>query len=214
MLNELDALANINFETRTDHPHHRTLDIVRIGTCGGLQPDTPLGSVIASVKSIGFDGLLNYYADRDRVCDLQLEKAFTAHMDWAEKKGAPYVATADKDLTDRIAGEELIKGITCSCGGFYGPQGRQLRLNIQDPEQNHKIETFRYTVPQDTPYGGMNLKICNFEMESSALAGLASMLGHKATTCCLVIANRYQKEMNTSYKSSMPDLIQMVIDRL
>lgn len=214
VLNELDALANINFETRTDHPRHRTLDIVRIGTCGGLQPDTPLGSVIASVKSIGFDGLLNYYADRDRVCDLGLEEAFTAHMDWSKKKGAPYVASADKDLTDRIAGDEMIKGITCSCGGFYGPQGRQLRLGIQDPGQNHKIEAFRYTVPQDMPYGGKNLKICNFEMESSALAGLASMLGHKATTCCLVIANRYQQEMNTSYKGNMADLIKMVIDRI
>lgn len=214
VLNELDALANINFETRTDHPRHRTLDIVRIGTCGGLQPDTPLGSVITSVKSIGFDGLLNYYADRDRVCDLGLEEAFTAHMDWDKKKGAPYVASADKDLTDRIAGDEMIKGITCSCGGFYGPQGRQLRLGIQDPEQNHKIEAFRYTMPQDMPYGGMNLKICNFEMESSALAGLASMLGHKATTCCLVIANRYQQEMNTSYKGNMADLIKMVIDRI
>ncbi len=214
VLNELDALANINFETRTDLPQHRTLTIVRIGTCGGLQPDTPLGTMIASVKSIGFDGLLNYYADRDSVCDVKLEEAFTAHMDWSKKKGAPYVASADNELTDRIAGNDMIKGITCACGGFYGPQGRQLRLGIQDPEQNRKIESFRYTMPQDMPYGGMELKICNFEMESSALAGLASLLGHKATTCCLVIANRYQQEMNTSYKGNMADLIQMVIDRI
>lgn len=204
VVNELDALANINFDTREDNPTFRQLTIVRIGTCGGLQPDTPLGTFVASAKSIGFDGLLNYYADRDKVCDLQLEEAFTQHMNWYGKKGAPYVATASPMLIDRIACDDMVRGITIACGGFYGPQGRQIRMKIQDPEQNAKIEDFRYG----------NLKVCNFEMESSALAGLSSILGHQAMTCCMVIANRYFKEMNTNYKSQIDRLITLVLDRI
>ena len=204
VVNELDALANIDFQTRQDRPTFRQLTLVRIGTCGGLQPDTPLGTYIASVKSIGFDGLLNYYADRNRVCDLDIEQAFRTHMDWSPLKGAPYVATASPDLIEQIAGIDMLRGITIACGGFYGPQGRRLRMEIQDPDQNHKIESFRYH----------DLKICNFEMESSALAGLASILGHRAMTCCMVIANRYAQEMNTTYKNSIDDLIQIVLDRI
>ena len=204
VVNELDALANIDFQTRQDRPTFRQLTLVRIGTCGGLQPDTPLGTYIASVKSIGFDGLLNYYADRNRVCDLDIEQAFRTHMDWSPLKGAPYVATASPDLIEQIAGTDMLRGITIACGGFYGPQGRRLRMEIQDPDQNHKIESFRYH----------DLKICNFERESSALAGLASILGHRAMTCCMVIANRYAQEMNTTYKNSIDDLIQIVLDRI
>ena len=204
VMNELDALANIDFTTREIKQDHRTLTLVRIGTCGGLQPDTPLGTYIASVKSIGFDGLLNYYADRNRVCDLDIEQAFRTHMDWSPLKGAPYVATASPDLIEQIAGTDMLRGITIACGGFYGPQGRRLRMEIQDPDQNHKIESFRYH----------DLKICNFEMESSALAGLASILGHRAMTCCMVIANRYAQEMNTTYKNSIDDLIQIVLNRI
>ena len=204
VVNELDALANIDFQTRQDRPTFRQLTLVRIGTCGGLQPDTPLGTYIASVKSIGFDGLLNYYADRNRVCDLDIEQAFRTHMDWSPLKGAPYVATATPDLIEQIAGTDMLRGITIACGGFYGPQGRRLRMEIQDPDQNHKIESFRYH----------DLKICNFEMESSALAGLASILGHRAMTCCMVIANRYAQEMNTTYKNSIDDLIQIVLNRI
>ncbi|MBR6140166.1 MAG: nucleoside phosphorylase [Bacteroidaceae bacterium] len=204
VMNELDALANIDFQKREDKPEHRTLTLVRIGTCGGLQPEAPLGTFIASVKSIGFDGLLNYYAGRNEVCDLDLEKAFVKHMNWCPQKGAPYVATADASLIEQVAGKEMLRGITVACGGFYGPQGRQVRLKIQDPKQNEKIESFRYG----------ELKICNFEMESSALAGLAALLGHRAMTCCMVIANRYAKEMNTEYKNSIDTLIQLVLDRI
>lgn len=204
VVNELDALANIDFASRTDKEEHRTLTLVRIGTCGGLQPETPIGTFVASVKSIGFDGLLNYYAGRDEVCDLDLEDAFVQHMNWYAKKGAPYVSIADEDLISRIAGTEMVKGITIACGGFYGPQGRQLRMQIQDPDQNQKIESFRYG----------DLKICNFEMESSALAGLSSLLGHKAMTCCMVIANRYNQEMNTGYKNQIDDLIRIVLERI
>ncbi len=207
-VNELDALANIDFQKREEKPEHRTLTLVRIGTCGGLQPEAPLGTFIASVKSIGFDGLLNYYAGRNEVCDLDMEKAFVQHMNWNPQKGAPYVATADASLIEQIAGKEMLRGITVACGGFYGPQGRQVRLAIQDPNQNEKIESFRYMTSEG------ELKICNFEMESSALSGLAALLGHRAMTCCMVIANRYAKEMNTSYKNSIDNLIQLVLDRI
>ncbi len=204
VVNELDALANIDFSTRTEKPEHRTLTLVRIGTCGGLQPETPIGTFIASVKSIGFDGLLNYYAGRNDVCDLDLERAFVAHMNWSPLKGAPYVATACPELIDQVAGKDMVRGITISCGGFYGPQGRQLRADVADPKQNEKVEAFRYG----------DLKINNFEMESSALAGLGSLLGHRAMTCCMVIANRYSQEMNTAYKTQIDDLISLVLERI
>ena len=202
--NELDTLANIDYKTRTEKPEHRTLTMVRIGTCGGLQPYTPTGTFIASVKSIGFDGLLNYYAGRNDVCDLELEEAFKRHMNWNPLLGAPYVAQADAQLIDQIAGDDMVRGYTIACGGFYGPQGRVLRAPIADPEQNEKVETFEYD----------GMKICNFEMESSALAGLASLLGHRAMTCCMVIANRYAQKMNTEYKNSIDTLIQLVLDRI
>ena len=204
VMNELDTLANIDYETRTEKPEHRTLTCVRIGTCGGLQPFTPTGSFVASVKSIGFDGLLNFYADRNKVCDLELEEAFKKHMNWNPIKGAPYVSIADADLIEQIAKDDMVRGYTISCGGFYGPQGRVLRANIADPDQNKKVESFEYN----------DLRICNFEMESSALAGLASLLGHRAMTCCMVIANRYAQEMNTEYKNSIDTLIQKVLDRI
>lgn len=204
VMNELDALANIDFNTRTEKAEHRTLTVVRIGTCGGLQPETPIGTFVASVKSIGFDGLLNYYAGRNEVCDLQLEEAFKQHMNWSPLKGAPYVSTADNELIEQIAGKEMVRGITIACGGFYGPQGRQIRIPIQDPDQNQKVESFRYD----------GMKICNFEMESSALAGLSSLLGHRAMTCCMVVANRYAQEMNTAYKNQIDDIIKLVLDRI
>lgn len=209
VLTELDALANIDFDTRTEKEDFRQLTIVRIGTCGGIQPDTPIGTFVASAKSIGFDGLLNYYDGRNEVCDIALEEAFKRHMNWSPLKGAPYVANADKELIEHVAGDEMVKGITIACGGFYGPQGRQIRIPIQDPQQNEKVEAFRYTDEE-----GRALKVCNFEMESSAVAGLSALLGHKAMTCCMVIANRYAGEMNTEYKSSIDDLIALVLERI
>lgn len=204
VMNELDSLANIDYNTRRPKPEHRTLTVVRIGTCGGLQPFTPVGTFIASVKSIGFDGLLNYYAGRNDVCDLDMEKAFTKHMRWNPVKGAPYIAIADAELVEKIAGTDMVRGYTVACGGFYGPQGRKLRAPISDPDQNTKIEAFEYE----------GMKICNFEMESSAVAGMASLLGHRAMTCCMVIANRYAKEMNTEYKNSIDTLIEKVLQRI
>ena len=203
-VNELDSLANINYQTREDNPECRQLTLVRIGTCGGLQPETPIGTFVASQKSIGFDGLLNYYAERNNVCDLEMEAAFVRHMKWNPIKGAPYVATANPELLDRIAADDMVRGITIAAGGFYGPQGRKIRMQLQDPQQNQKVEAFSYD----------GLKICNFEMESSALSGLASILGHKAVTVCMVIANRHDHEMNTGYKNSIDTLIQKVLDRI
>jgi uridine phosphorylase len=206
VVNELDTLANIDYSTRTEKPVHRTLDIVRIGTCGGLQPYTPIGTYLCSVKSIGFDGLLNFYADRDKVCDLELERAFMAHMEWSPQKGAPYVANANRELLDRImAGDKrMVPGITIACNGFYGPQGRVLRGKLSDPEQNSKVESFEYK----------GYRITNYEMESSAVAGLAAILGHRAMTVCIVIANRYAKEMNTDYKPLLENLITHVLDHI
>ena len=192
VMNELDALANIDFQTREEKPQLRQLELVRIGTCGGLQPYTPVGTFICSAKSIGFDGLLNFYAGRNAVCDLPFERAFLNHMGWSGNMcaPAPYVIDANAELIDRIAGDDMVRGVTIAAGGFFGPQGRELRVPLADPHQNEKIEQFEYN----------GYKITNFEMESSALAGLSRLMGHKAMTVCMVIANRLIKEANTGYK--------------
>lgn len=206
VMNELDALANIDFQTRQVKPHFQQLQVVRIGTCGGLQPNTPVGTFICSVKSIGFDGLLNFYAGRNTVCDLAMERAFVTHMGWSGNLCAttPYVIDADAELIERIASKDMVRGITIAAGGFFGPQGRELRIPLADPHQNEKIEQFEY----------QGMHITNFEMESSALAGLCRLLGHKATTVCMVIANRLIKEANTSYKNTIDTLVQIVLDRI
>lgn len=203
-LNELDALANIDFSTRTEKPNHRALTLVRVGTCGGLQFNTPTGTYVASVKSIGFDGLLNFYAGRDEASDLDFEHEFKTQVKWNEKLGNPYVATADIELIDRIAADDMVRGVTIACGGFFGPQGRKLRLPLMDPDLNQKIEDFEYK----------ELKITNFEMESSALAGLSSLMGHKAMTCCMVIANRRAHKAEANYKNNIDGLIVRVLDRI
>lgn len=205
VLNELDALANIDFVTREEKDRFRQLELVRIGTCGGLQPHTPVGTFVCSVKSIGLDGLLNFYAGRNAVCDLPLERAFLNHMGWSGNlcSPAPYAVAADVELVERIAGSDMVRGITAVAGGFFGPQGRQLRIPLADPHQNAKIESFKYN----------ELCITNFEMESSAVAGLSALLGHKATTVCMVIANRRIKEADTNYKNSIDLLIQTVLER-
>ena len=204
VMNELDALANIDFTTRRLRPGHRTLEIVRVGTCGGLQPFTPIGTFICSEKSVGIDGLLNYYAGRDAVCDTAFEEAFKAHMQWSDRHCSPYVVNADRGLLEAIGRDDMVRGVTVSAGGFYGPQGRELRVPLADPRQNEKIESFDYR----------GYKITNYEMESSAVAGLAALLGHRALTVCMVIANRLAREADTSYKNSIDDLISTVVSRL
>lgn len=204
VVNELDALANIDFTSRTQKSEFRQLEMVRIGTCGGLQPHTPVGTYVCSQKSIGFDGLLNYYAGRNEVCDLDFENAFTHHMQWNPQKGAPYVIDNNTELLDRINQGDMVNGVTIAAGGFFGPQGRKLRIPLEDPNQNDKIMSFEYK----------SHTITNFEMEGSALAGLSRLLGHKAMTVCMVIANRRAKEANTAYKNSIDDLIEKVIERI
>lgn len=206
VVNEIDALANIDFKTRKANPKFRQLELVRLGTCGGLQPDTPVGTFICSQKSIGLDGLLNFYAGRNEVCDLSFEKAFLEHMGWTGNicAPAPYVIDADKELIDRIAQKDMVRGVTIAANGFFGPQGRELRIPLADPNQNQKIEAFNYN----------GYRITNFEMESSALAGLSRLMGHKAMTVCMVIANRLIKEANTGYKNTIDTLIKTVLDRI
>ncbi len=206
VVNELDALANIDFQTREEKENLRKLELVRIGTCGGLQPNTPTGTYICSEKSIGFDGLLNFYAGRNAVCDLPLERALLNHLGWSGNlcAPAPYAVSADPELVERIGADDMVRGITVACGGFFGPQGRQLRIPLADPHQNQKIESFEYE----------GKRITNFEMESSALAGLSLLLGHKAVTVCMVIANRVVKQANTGYKNKIDDLIKVVLDRI
>ena len=204
VLNELDALANIDFNTRVEKPEHRTLEIVRIGTCGGLQPYTPVGTYIMSEKSIGFDGLLNFYAGRNDVCDLEFEKAFCQYVQWNPLFAKPYVVDADPWLVERIGRDDMVRGYTISAVGFYGPQGREVRARLAEPELNHRIEAFEYA-------GG---HITNYEMESAALQGLAKILGHRAMTICSIIANRVATEANTNYKGAVNDLVGTVLERL
>lgn len=205
VMNELDALANIDLTNRVEKQAFRQLNIVRIGTCGGMQPDIPLGSFLVSEKSIGFDGLLNFYSGRDSVCDLEFEAALVKHLNWNKRLATPYIVNADADLIKRIAKDDMILGVTISANGFYGPQGRQLRVELADPNLNTKIESFRYG----------KYKITNYEMEGSAIAGLAKLMGgHKAMTVCCVIANRQVKTTNTDYKPYIEKLAQTVLDRI
>lgn len=204
VMNELDALANIDLENRTEKPQTRQLTIVRIGTSGGMQPDIPLGSFLISEKSIGFDGMLNFYAGRDAVCDLEFEKQMTSHLNWNPQLAAPYVVDADAELVNRIGKDDMLRGVTISANGFYGPQGRVLRLDLADMHLNDKIESFRFK----------NYKITNYEMEGSAIAGLAKMMGHKAMTVCCIIANRRVEAANTDYKPYIEQLVTTVLDRI
>lgn len=204
VLNELDALVNIDLETRTIKKEHTSLQIVRIGTSGGLQPDIPVNSFVVSEKSIGFDGMLNFYANRQQFCDIQFEKAFKDFIRWNPSLPTFYVVDAAETLRSKFTEPPFVQGVTISAPGFYGPQGRVLRLPLAEPELNHKIENFRF---------GKH-RITNFEMESSAIYGLSKMLGHEALTVCLIIANRVALKANESYHDSMKSLINLVLQRL
>ncbi len=204
VMNEIDALANIDLNTRTEKDQLRSLNIVRIGTSGGMQPDIPLGSFLISEKSIGFDGMINFYAGRDSVSDLAFEEALKRHLNWNPQLAAPYVVDADTDLVNKIGRDDMLRGVTISANGFYGPQGRVLRIDLADMHINDKIESFRYG----------NYKITNYEMEGSAIAGLAKLMGHKAMTVCCIIANRRVEAANTDYKPYIEKLVTTVLDRI
>ena len=202
VLNELDTLANVDYNTREEKDCHRTLTLVNIGISEGVQSHIKTGSVIASVKSIGFDGLLNYYAGRNDVCDLKMENAFIKHMQWKSVKGTPYVVATEEGLLEQIAQKDLVRGYTVSSIGFYAPQGRGLRLPLEEPGLKDKLASFEYD-------GG---NIFNMDMESASITGLASLLGHRALSCCVVDdANQIS---NLCENKAFNSLIQLVLDRL
>ena len=204
VLNELDALANIDFATRMVKPEFKQLTLVRVGTSGGLQPFVPVGTYVAAGKSIGFDGVIYFYADTERVRDTRFEAELKKQLDWKLSGLSPYVVSADPSLIEQITKNDIIRGVTIAANGFYGPQGRELRLPLADPQLNGKIEAFDYN----------GQKITNFEMESSSLAGLAALMGHRAMTVCCIIAGRVDKDMNTNYKGSLTGLIETVLERI
>ncbi len=203
VVTELDALANIDFASRQVKDNLKQLTMVRVGTSGGMQPHCPVGSYVVSEKSIGFDGVLHYYADSEKVREIDFEDAFQKHVNWSPNHCKPYVVSANEELIERI-GHDMIHGVTISAIGFYGPQGRYVRLPLTDSELNHNIESFRYK----------NHSITNYEMESSAIAGLGKMMGHKCLTVCTIIANRVALDSNTNYKGSIEELIKVVLDRI
>ena len=204
VMNEIDALANIDFATRTEKEEKRSLEIVRIGTCGGMQEDIPLGTFLVSEKSIGFDGVLAFYERREEVCDLGFEDELAEYIHYPAKAARPYVVAANKQLVHRIAGTDMMRGCTIAANGFYGPQGRVLRVPIAVPDINERISAFRYE----------GQRITNYEMEGSCIAGLALHMGHKAMTVCCVIAQRKAEATNTDYKPRIKELIQTVLERL
>lgn len=204
VINELDALANVDFATREVRDSHRTLTMVRIGTSGALQPELKLGTPVIAEKAIGFDGVLNYYAGRDSVADLGFEHAFCESVGWNPLWAKPYVVNADEHLVDMIGRDDMVRGNTISAVGFYGPQGRELRLPLANPDLNRRIEEFRHN----------GRKVTNYEMESAPLQGLARLMGHKAMTVCSIIANRMQHEATPNYKTAIHDLIGTVLDRI
>lgn len=204
VINELDALANVDFSTREVRQNHRTLTMVRIGTSGALQPELKVGTPVIAERAIGFDGVLNYYADRNLVADTDFEAAFCNSVGWNPLWAKPYVVKADEELVDLIGRDDMVRGNTISAVGFYGPQGRELRLSLANPDLNKRIEAFRYN----------DLKVTNYEMESAPLQGLARLLGHKAMTVCSIIANRMNHEATPNYKTAMRDLIATVLDKI
>lgn len=204
VMTELDALANIDFETRTVKEKKRVLELVRIGTSGSLQYDLSIGDYVIAKRGIGFDGILNFYEDRDKVCDLHFEKEFCEFVKWNPLWAAPYVVEADEDLVERIGRDDMLRGNTIASVGFYAPQGREVRLKLKDPGLIKRIEEFRY---EGHP-------ITNFEMESACLQGMARMLGHKALTVCSIIAQRRAENADTDYKPSVAKLVETVLDRI
>lgn len=203
VMTELDALANIDFATREVKPEHTTLNVVRLGTCGALQPEIPLGAFILSHISIGFDGLMNWYANREEVTNVDMEQAFMKHMNWPKDLPTPYFVSASQKLIDLFA-DSTVRGMTISSPGFYGPQGRVVRQGLAMPNMLEDIESFRYE----------DRKITNFEMEGSAIAGIAGHLGHEAITVCCAIAHRYLKDANTDYKPRVAQLVKLVLDKI
>lgn len=204
VINELDALANIDFTTREVKSDKRRLTMVRIGTSGALQPELILGTPVIAERAIGFDGVLNYYAGRNDVADLDMEREFCDSVGWNPLWAKPYIVKADEELVNLIGRDDMVRGNTISAVGFYGPQGRELRLPLANPDLNRRIENFRYN----------DRRITNYEMESAPLQGLARLMGHRAMTVCSIIANRMCHEATPNYKSAVRDLVATVLERI
>lgn len=203
VMNELDALANIDFETREVKPEHRTLNVLRIGTSGAIQPDIKLGDFVFSHISVGCDGLLNWYANRDKIALHEIEEAFKAHTNWNKHLPDPYFVRAGEKMIEKFK-DYTVKGMTIAASGFYGPQGRVLRMPLAMPDMLDTFESFRFGEE----------RVTNFEMEGSALAGIAAHLGHNAGTVCYIIAHRHHKDSNPNYKKDIKRLIELCLDRL
>jgi len=204
VVNELDALVNINLEKREIKEKHKSLTFVRIGTSGGLQENIPVDSFLLSKKAIGFDNVLRFYLDSNKISDPEFEQAFIKYTGWGAKLSVPYIVDADESLFNKLKSKKILNGLTISSPGFYGPQGRILRLGLQNPEINTKIAEFEYN----------GEKITNYEMESSAIYGLAKMLGHKAVTICAIIANRGTKTFSKDYQSTVKELVKYTLEKL
>ena len=207
VMTELDALANVDFKTRLVKLHHRTLNILRIGTSGALHADIPLGSFVLSHMSVGFDGVMNWYANREKVTIPAVEEAFKKHMNWEHTLPSPYFVKASPKIIDLFR-DVTIKGVTISAPGFYGPQGRVVRVPLAMPDMLENIENFRFS------NAGEDYRITNFEMESAPLAGLAAHLGHEACTVCCIIANRYLHNSNPDYKANVRQLVEIALTRM
>ena len=202
VINELDTLANVDYHTREENESHRVLTMVNIGVSEGVQDKILKGTIIASKKSIGLDGLLNYYAGRNDVCDLQLEKCFVDHMQWNPVKGSPYVVTTEDELLNQIAQNDLVRGYTISCIGFYSPQGRGLRLQLEDVNLKVKLASFEYD----------GSHIYNIDMETASIIGLSSLLGHRAISCCIVDDAKHNSLLSESV--AFDKLTRLVLDRI
>ena len=200
---ELDALANVDFATRQEKAERKQLTLVRLGTSGALQPDIKVGDFVFARTAVGFDGLLNYYKGRNDVCDLAIEKAFMEHTGWNELLPKPYFINASNELWEHFK-DSVTEGITIAAPGFYAPQGRWVRLEPQDVHLNEKVESFRYE----------GRRVTNFEMESSALQGMAALMGHRAATICTIIAQRVKLDACTDYKPFVRKMIEMALDKL
>lgn len=204
VMNELDTLANIDLKTRMPKEEHRTLNLIRLGTCGALQPDIEVeDSYVATRYAIGLDGLIYFYENNREVNEIAMRDAFIEQMDYPKDLPLPYVVGCSNELFDRLA-QGYYQGVTATAPGFYGPQGRTLRMRLAYPELNSKIESFSY----------QGWRVCNFEMESSALYGLGKMMGHNCLTICVAIANRVTEKFATDYHPFVKKLVLNTLERL
>lgn len=203
VVTELDALANVDFKTREVKSGHRTLNLVRVGTSGSILEDLHIGDFVIAEKAIGSDGILNFYAMRNEVCDLDFQRQYMEHTGWLRSWADPYVVDADHELVERIGRDDMKRGYTIAAVGFYAPQGRMVRVPLAKPDLNEKILSFRYD----------GRPITNYEMESACLQGMAKMLGHRAMTVCCIIAERRASKANTDYKPRVKELLRTVLER-